>query len=75
MRAWDYMPGVPAAGHVTSRGFWHPGPAQGCQKCEPTRTPSRAQRAAARTLFDRADTCGDCGRSITKDHDADGNCP
>lgn len=29
------IPGVPAAGHVTSRGFWHPGRAEGCVKCEP----------------------------------------
>lgn len=31
------IPGVPAAGHV-SRGFWHPGPEQGCQKCAPMKT-------------------------------------
>jgi hypothetical protein len=27
------MPGVPAAGHVTASGFWHPGRAEGCVKC------------------------------------------
>src|SRR4051794_29934438 len=26
MKAWPYRPGVPAAGHVTASGFWHPGP-------------------------------------------------
>lgn len=56
-RAWDYMPGVPAAGHVTSGGAWHPGRANGCRKCEvalpcsnktsyPTR--QQAERAATR---------------------------
>jgi len=33
VRAWAYMPGVPAAGHVTSGGAWHPGAIEGCQKC------------------------------------------
>lgn len=27
------MPGVPAAGHVTAGGAWHPGRAEGCVKC------------------------------------------
>lgn len=27
------IPGVPAAGHVTSSGFWHPGRIDGCAKC------------------------------------------
>lgn len=35
MRAWPYMPGVPAAGHVTARGWWHPGRIEGCAKCPP----------------------------------------
>lgn len=34
-RAWPVMPGVPAAGHVTAGGFWHPGPVEGCAKCQP----------------------------------------
>lgn len=29
------MPGVPEAGHVTSRGFWHHGSERGCVKCAP----------------------------------------
>lgn len=32
------VPGVPAAGHLTDGGFWHPGRAEGCVKCEPPRT-------------------------------------
>jgi len=31
------MPGVPAAGHIASNGFWHPGKEDGCSKCEPDR--------------------------------------
>lgn len=36
-KSWPYMPGVPAAGHVTAKGFWHSGAADGCPKCEPPR--------------------------------------
>lgn len=32
------MPGVPSMGHVTVGGFWHPGKAEGCVKCESPRT-------------------------------------
>ena len=32
-KAWLAIPGVPAAGHVTARGYWHPGPIEGCDKC------------------------------------------
>lgn len=32
VNAWDYIPGVPAAGHVTTRGYWHPGAAANCSK-------------------------------------------
>jgi hypothetical protein len=32
MSAYPYMPGVPAAGHI-SGGFWHPGQIDGCAKC------------------------------------------
>jgi hypothetical protein len=31
--AFEYLPGVPAAGHVTSGGWWHPGRIDGCVKC------------------------------------------
>ena len=33
-RVHDYMPGVPAAGHITSGGYWHPGPATSCFTCQ-----------------------------------------
>ena len=33
MRAYPYMPGVPAAGHITSGGHWHPGTISNCTKC------------------------------------------
>jgi len=33
MRAWPLQPGCDAMGHVTARGFWHPGPVEGCVKC------------------------------------------
>jgi hypothetical protein len=35
MKAYPFLPGVPAAGHVTGGGWWHPGKADGCVKCEP----------------------------------------
>lgn len=35
MRAQPHLRGVPAAGHVTSGGAWHPGGIPGCAKCGP----------------------------------------
>lgn len=41
-RWWPHTPGVPAAGHVTSRGAWHPGGGDNCHRCNPPdRTPDR----------------------------------
>lgn len=37
MNWWPYIPGVPAAGHVTSHGNWHPGNGATCHRCTPTR--------------------------------------
>lgn len=54
MRAWDYMPGVPAAGHVTSGGAWHPGGARGCRKCEPSRPCDNKQVYPNRQQAERA---------------------
>jgi hypothetical protein len=34
VRAYPVQPGVPAAGHVSARGFWHPGRVDGCVKCD-----------------------------------------
>lgn len=44
MKAYPYIPGVPAAGHIASGGFWHPGRIDGCPKCEPPKTPKRPIR-------------------------------
>lgn len=33
-RAYPYMPGVPAAGHITG-GAWHPGAISSCRRCTP----------------------------------------
>jgi hypothetical protein len=33
--AYEHIPGVPAAGHIASNGYWHPGRIKGCHKCEP----------------------------------------
>ncbi len=38
-RAFPVVPGVPAAGHVTGGGAWHPGRAEGCVKCAPRPRP------------------------------------
>lgn len=38
MKAWPFMPGVPAAGHITSSGHWHPRGVNGCSKCQPPPT-------------------------------------
>lgn len=32
MPARPYIPGVPAAGHISSNGFWHPGSPDTCPK-------------------------------------------
>lgn len=32
MTGWPMMPGVPAAGHVTRGGWWHPGGESACPK-------------------------------------------
>ena len=40
MKPFPYIPGVPAAGHI-SRGFWHPGAIDGCGKCDTPKTGGR----------------------------------
>jgi hypothetical protein len=40
-RWWPVTPGVPAAGHLTAGGFWHPGGGFSCAKCKPTPPPRR----------------------------------
>jgi hypothetical protein len=44
------IPGVPAAGHISDRGYWHPGSADGCAKCEPPLPVMRSTRGAVRYL-------------------------
>ena len=62
MRAWPYMPGVPAAGHVTSGGHWHPGRIDGCVKCEPRRsiTCPRCERTSHHPRDVDEGYCGHC---------------
>jgi hypothetical protein len=47
MRAWQYVPGVNAGGHVTGGGFWHPGRIDGCVKCSPPAPPRPARRRSS----------------------------
>jgi hypothetical protein len=70
------MPGVPAAGHVTARGYWHPGRPEGCVKCEvplPCAECGRPLRfAEARLMWQRGGTfrlCKDtrgCERRVAR---------
>jgi hypothetical protein len=34
MKGWPVMPGVPAAGHCTAGGHWHPGAIENCHRCK-----------------------------------------
>jgi hypothetical protein len=45
---WPAVPGVPAAGHVTGGGAWHPGLPHGCVKCPPKRLNARGARPDSR---------------------------
>ena len=70
-RAWLVQPGVPAAGHVTARGWWHPGGIAGCVKCppvpgEPDRHGNRVAiegltRCPCGSKYWENDACVDCG--------------
>jgi len=54
MSAYDYMPGIPAAGHITGGGFWHPGGKGNCVKCEPgpaLRVPGVTDRKDMHTMI------------------------
>ena len=48
-KSFPFRPGIPAAGHVTTGGHWHPGRAETCVKCEipdpPRRRDSRDEGA------------------------------
>ncbi len=43
MKPYPYLPGVPAAGHI-SDGYWHPGAISTCQKGTCGREQRREQR-------------------------------
>ena len=64
LKAFDYIPGVPAAGHLTRGGYWHPGPASSCHRCEPPEYPSITCPKCKRTSYNRNDIregyCGWC---------------
>jgi hypothetical protein len=57
----DYMPGVPAAGHVTSSGYWHPGPADGCDRCGGGRPLCDQCGTARATVYAMGPGAGDWG--------------
>jgi hypothetical protein len=48
---WPAVPGVPAAGHVTGGGAWHPGLPAGCVKCPPKRLDPHARPRERRYRF------------------------
>jgi hypothetical protein len=50
-RTWLAVPGVPAAGHVTGGGAWHPGKPEGCGKCPPKRLHPRERPRERRYRF------------------------
>lgn len=70
MKSWPMIPGVPAAGHVTG-GFWHPGRAEGCGKCEPA-----PPRIRPRVFTVRSSDVARCPRgSLSPSHyEPDGTC-
>jgi hypothetical protein len=43
VKPYPYMPGVPAAGHI-SGGYWHPSGIEGCPKCPSSRATHRNRR-------------------------------
>jgi hypothetical protein len=52
MKPYPFMPGVPAAGHISSRGFWHPGSADNCHRCPGECDHQYCSRDAVRTVKD-----------------------
>jgi hypothetical protein len=61
MRGIPIVPGVPAAGHVSVTGWWHPGRADGCVKCEPPTPPtcngSRRSQTGRRATASEGSDC------------------
>jgi hypothetical protein len=69
------MPGVPAAGHITASGYWHPGDGRTCHKCDP-RTLCRYSGALAvvyekgvrqRWELNSEHECIECGERVRVD--------
>ena len=60
----DFYPGIPAAGHLTGRGFWHPGDGTRCLRCHPPEPKSITCPKCERTSYNRNDVregyCGHC---------------
>jgi hypothetical protein len=58
---WPVVPGVPATGHVTSGGWWHPGSGDSCSKCGTDRiTCPVCHRTSYNRNDVRAGYCGYC---------------
>jgi hypothetical protein len=55
MQPLDMIPGVPAAGHLSVNGFWHPGRADGCPKppCADVQRVQQLRRSSATSPVDR----------------------
>ena len=65
-RGWDAVPGVPAAGHITGRGYWHPGPLSNCGKSPCSEDRKSDRKARQRHDFEntnprRLERCDICG--------------
>jgi hypothetical protein len=48
---WPVTPGMPIAGHMTAKGFWHPGRSEGCQKCPERVAPQTGAPQTANGTF------------------------
>lgn len=46
IRGITFLPGIPAAGHLTTFGWWHAGSLDSCPKCETITTPAPISRGA-----------------------------
>jgi hypothetical protein len=69
--AWPVIPGVRAAGHVSSGGFWHSGGVEDCVKCWEARAPE-----GVRAIIIRSSDVEKCPRrSLAPAHyREDGSC-
>lgn len=60
----DYIPGVPAAGHLGHNGFWHQGTLADCVKCEVARAMMCRRCGGPRTKVEVEERrhCRNCAR-------------